>query len=107
MKQEKKAKILEIMLDGTVELNVHIYFNEGINIYRITSKKNKEDLNPLFQNNMLNQNGRFSLDYETYKATLEKSIKRLIPNSEVIIREKQISPEMERLYEKFLNKKYK
>lgn len=104
MNQSRRVKILEILVDGTQQGNIHLDVNGEIKISKIKPKGN---LWSYIKENtcMLNTQVRYSFEYEGYKSTLQRSIQKSLPNTEVIINEREISPEMEILYKKFLIKK--
>jgi len=100
------AKVLEVLVGGVNQVNIHLDVNGEIRISKI---KPKGKLWNQIKNNtaMLNQEVTYNFSYELYKDTLKKSIIKSFPEyKEIVVREKQLDPKRERLYGKFLNSKY-
>jgi len=105
MNQTPIPKILEILVDGTVQGSLHLNVNGKIKIIKIKLDKIE---NKLTRKNLLHANTDYSsLGYEGYKTILEKGLQSDLYNNKVEVKEKQLPDKLVKLYEKFLIKKEK
>ena len=102
MNPTPRAKILEIILGGEHQGNIHLYANGDIRVSKVKLKQSfLEQVNG--KTSMMNTNGSYGFSYQTYLRILQNSLNKAIPGNKVEIREKNLAPR----YQELLNKQYR
>jgi hypothetical protein len=101
------AKVLEVLLLGKPQGNIHIYVNGGIRVSKINFEKHEEFLKQV-QNktSMMVPGGRYSFEYQEYIRGLQKSLNYVLtgkPEGPIEIKEKYLNPK----HQELLNKQYR
>lgn len=101
MNQIARAKILEIIVNGKPQFNAHLDVNGGIRVSKIRNKGDSELTKYILNHTaMLNLKTKYEFSYELYKTTLDKSIKKALPDYGVSIKEKQLDESIQKLLDR-------
>ncbi len=97
------ARVLEVIIDGTVQGRLHLNLTEGITISKNKLNGNIKKINTC----LLNPRANYALyGLKEYVISLKKSLE-YHTNKNVDILERKIDPKVEKLYQKYLKKRQK
>lgn len=96
------TRILEVMIDGTMQGKIHI--EQSIRGIKLVKTKFKQEINE--NNNLFKINSYYGHTLPEYISSVEKSL-GYKTNKIVKVNGREINPNLERLYKKYLQKKEK